>query len=254
MTTITKLILNSNAKCAFPSCNQRLIENDQLIGQICHIEAASPGGQRYNSDQTDEQRRSYANLILLCANHHKATDNVDEYTVDKLIEMKKNHEQVVEDEPTLDLDELKQVVNNITNVSNTNDDFRYVFASTFTPYMDYQYQEDTSKAESKLRGELQNIQRVAGNSSVAEHAKQIFGQQLEIAKRPFVARKQASDKMFDLELSKIDRFYTQLHEKEMSKIRQRGMGFSGAVPALGQKLESYKSDAISELKIMYGKE
>jgi hypothetical protein len=250
-TTITKLILNSSAKCAFPGCDQKLIENDQLIGQICHIEAASPGGERYNSSQTDEQRRSYNNLILLCANHHKITDNVEEYTVSKLVDMKQAHERQVEEEPALNLDELKHA---ISNIAAHGDKFSYTFNNSFTPYTEYEYLDDTSKAEAKLSNDLQNVQRVAGNSSATQYAQQIFGQELLKAKQPFDRRKTASDKMHSLELRKIDKFYSQLSEKEMSKIQQRGMVFSGAVPALEQKIESYKADAISELKIMYGKE
>jgi hypothetical protein len=250
-TTLTKLILASAAKCAFPGCNQQLIENDQLIGQICHIEAASSGGQRYNPDQSDDERRSYENLILLCANHHKVTDDESEYTVEKLKAMKKAHEQQVEDEPAIDLVELDHVIGNLIN--NSSDAFRYVFAGSFKPYTEYEYQDDTSKAESKLRGELQHVQRVAGNSSAAEYAQQIFGQQLSKAKQPFVARKQASDKMYALEHSKIEDFYKQLHDKEMSKIQKRGMGSSGQVQVLEEKINRYKDMAVQELNIMYGK-
>jgi hypothetical protein len=250
ITTITKLVLNSGAKCAFPGCNQRLIENDQLIGQICHIEAASTGGQRYNVGQTDTERRNYDNLILLCANHHKVTDNVEIYTVEKLKEMKKTHEEKIEDEPVLDLIELDHVIGNLAN---SPDDFRYIFSNNFQPYKEYEFIEDVSKAESKLRGQLQHIQRVAGRSSAAEHAAIIFGQELEKAKRPFVARKTNSDKMYELEKSKIEEFYRQLQEKELSKIRQRGMGFSGQVIVLEQKIIKYHDSAIQELNILYGK-
>jgi hypothetical protein len=250
-TTITKLILASAAKCSFPGCNQQLIENDQLIGQICHIEAASPGGQRYNPSQTDDERRSYENLILLCANHHKVTDDENEYTVEKLKAMKRAHEEQVEDEPTIDLVELNHVIGNLVNSGG--DEFRYVFSGSFQPYMEYEYINDTSKAEAKLRGELQHIQRVAGHSSATDYAQQIFGQQLAKAKQPFVARKQASDKMYALELSKIEDFYKQLHDKEMSKLRQRGMGFSGQVQVLEEKIAKYKDTATQELNIMYGK-
>ncbi|MCE5185871.1 MAG: hypothetical protein LLF76_07070 [Planctomycetaceae bacterium] len=59
---------------------------------ICHIEAAERGGQRYNPLQTDDERRHYDNLILLCANHHIVTNNVSEYPVQRLKEMKQRHE------------------------------------------------------------------------------------------------------------------------------------------------------------------
>ncbi|WP_172953346.1 hypothetical protein [Klebsiella pneumoniae] len=37
----------------------------QYVGNVCHIEAAEVGGERYNKSQTDEDRRAYSNLILL---------------------------------------------------------------------------------------------------------------------------------------------------------------------------------------------
>ncbi|GAB4149399.1 MAG: hypothetical protein OHK0017_13400 [Patescibacteria group bacterium] len=98
--TIKKLFALSGNQCAFPDCEARLVNHQgDLIGQICHIEAAEPGGQRYNSNQDDEERRSFANLVLMCANHHKITDNVQEYTVEKLIQIKKDHESKFLDSP-----------------------------------------------------------------------------------------------------------------------------------------------------------
>jgi hypothetical protein len=41
---------------------------------------------------TDDQRRDFNNLILLCRNHHVETDNTEKYTVKILREMKRNHE------------------------------------------------------------------------------------------------------------------------------------------------------------------
>jgi hypothetical protein len=42
--------------------------------------------------QTDEERRSYANLMFFCYPHHIATNDVSVYTVAKLKEMKRTHE------------------------------------------------------------------------------------------------------------------------------------------------------------------
>jgi hypothetical protein len=67
-------------------------DNNVFLGEICHIEAAEPGGERYNPNQTDEQRRSFENLLLLCHAHHKITDDVNEYTVEKLQTIKLKHE------------------------------------------------------------------------------------------------------------------------------------------------------------------
>jgi hypothetical protein len=42
-----------------------------FIGQICHIEAAEEGGERFNLNTTNEQRRSAVNLMLMCYEHHR---------------------------------------------------------------------------------------------------------------------------------------------------------------------------------------
>lgn len=92
--TIKRLYALSGNQCAFPSCNVNLLssESDINFSNICHIEAAEPGGQRYNSKSNDNYRRSYKNLILLCANHHLETNDVAKFTEVVLQEMKKNHE------------------------------------------------------------------------------------------------------------------------------------------------------------------
>ncbi|KIU11162.1 hypothetical protein SC09_Contig24orf00043 [Bacillus subtilis] len=59
------------------------------MGEICHIEAAMPGGERFYPNQTNEERRDFDNLMMLCLDHHKITNNVDKYPVEKLQEMKK---------------------------------------------------------------------------------------------------------------------------------------------------------------------
>ncbi len=60
--------------------------------EICHIEAAEENGERWNPSMTDEERRHFSNLVLLCPNHHVETDDVKKYTVEVLKEMKSNHE------------------------------------------------------------------------------------------------------------------------------------------------------------------
>ena len=87
----------SGNQCAFPGCATTFFNSgdETNISHICHIEAAKPGGQRYNPDSTDEYRRSYENLILLCPNHHKETDNVTLYPSDVLRTMKREHEDKI---------------------------------------------------------------------------------------------------------------------------------------------------------------
>ncbi|WP_025663948.1 tetratricopeptide repeat protein [Aquimarina megaterium] len=94
---IKKLFAFSGNQCAKPGCTNPVIAEDQktVIGQICHISAASPNGPRYNEEMTDEERRSYENLILLCGEHHEIIDNidnVDDYDTEKLKQWKRDHE------------------------------------------------------------------------------------------------------------------------------------------------------------------
>lgn len=64
-----------------------------LSEKFCHIEAAEVVGERYNPNQSDEDRRDYSNLILLCNEHHVETNDVNEFPVSKLKEMKRLHEE-----------------------------------------------------------------------------------------------------------------------------------------------------------------
>lgn len=91
--TMRSLFLHSGNQCAFPTCTNLILDSEKnYIGNICHIEAAEEGGERYNKNQSDEDRRSYDNLILLCRNHHAVTNDVVKYDVAQLKSMKKQHE------------------------------------------------------------------------------------------------------------------------------------------------------------------
>ena len=51
-----------------------------------------PKGPRYNEEQTDEDRRTYENLLLLCYPHHIETNDGNEYPVEKLRDIERVHE------------------------------------------------------------------------------------------------------------------------------------------------------------------
>ena len=92
--TVKRLFALSGNNCAFPDCPNSLVDGKgNVIGEICHIEAAEKEGERYNSKQTDEQRRSFENLILLCANHHIETNDIKTYKVSVMQKMKDDHEK-----------------------------------------------------------------------------------------------------------------------------------------------------------------
>jgi hypothetical protein len=92
--TLRRLYLHSGNRCAFPKCAETMMDEEgNFVGEICHIEAAKTGGERYRVEMTDEERRSFDNLLLLCHRHHVVTDNVEKYPVAKLKEMKAVHER-----------------------------------------------------------------------------------------------------------------------------------------------------------------
>ncbi len=91
--TLVALFAKSGNICAFPGCTHDLVTARNLfVGQICHIEAANPGGQRYNPDSTDEDRRSFCNLLLMCYRHHRETDDDALFPPNVLRAMKSDHE------------------------------------------------------------------------------------------------------------------------------------------------------------------
>lgn len=88
------LFARSGNQCAYPGCTHEIVDSENtLVGQVCHIEAAMPGGQRFNPEQTGEQRHGEENLILLCYRHHKETDDVEYFSVAALKKIKADHEK-----------------------------------------------------------------------------------------------------------------------------------------------------------------
>jgi hypothetical protein len=65
-----------------------------VTGEICHICGQSPGGPRFERNQTDEERHAFENLILLCSVHHRVVDDQPEkFTRELLEEIKAMHER-----------------------------------------------------------------------------------------------------------------------------------------------------------------
>lgn len=124
-TIIKKLYAKSGNQCSFPKCKQQIFSNNNTenISQVCHIEAAEEGGQRYNHNSTDELRRHYDNLILLCPTHHKITDDTDKYTVEALRNMKSNHESKIEEKVVSNKPAIFVIaINALTNIEFSNED------------------------------------------------------------------------------------------------------------------------------------
>ncbi|HEX7729225.1 MAG TPA: hypothetical protein VF392_09330 [Terracidiphilus sp.] len=97
---VRALFAKSGNRCAFPGCNEEMVTSSNVfVGQICHIEAASPGGARYNPFSTNEERHLFRNLMLMCYKHHHEIDNTALYDVGALQSMKHEHERSYSQNP-----------------------------------------------------------------------------------------------------------------------------------------------------------
>ncbi len=98
--TVRRLDTLSGNECAHPKCKKKLIAEDRIsiISKICHIAAASEEGPRFDRNMTDDERRGFDNLILLCDEHHVMIDNKEnesEYSTPLLKKWKGDHEKKI---------------------------------------------------------------------------------------------------------------------------------------------------------------
>lgn len=93
--TFKALFARCKNRCAFPECTAPIAEdNETVTGEVCHIRAQKPGGPRYDHHQTPSERNAGANLVLLCARHHKIVDTeTEKFTIEALQKMKRMHEE-----------------------------------------------------------------------------------------------------------------------------------------------------------------
>lgn len=91
--TVRELYLKSGNQCAFPGCPELIINSEgEYIGQLCHIEAADTNGERFNKDMSNEDRRVFSNLMLMCYKHHVKTNDVKSHPTPVMQQMKADHE------------------------------------------------------------------------------------------------------------------------------------------------------------------
>lgn len=97
----TKRLIAARAAhlCGFEGCGAQTAgpavdkNNSVNLGEAAHISAASPGGPRYDSSLTSEERTSAENGIWLCGTHAKLIDrDTDRFPLETLREWKINAE------------------------------------------------------------------------------------------------------------------------------------------------------------------
>ena len=99
-TTSTVKQLYAHAfRCAYPGCHQPLYSEDTLSGawvlnsRICHINARSEGGPRWDPRQSAEDNRAESNLVLMCLEHASIIDGpkaLDTYPAERLLAWKRD--------------------------------------------------------------------------------------------------------------------------------------------------------------------
>jgi hypothetical protein len=115
----------SGNKCAI--CKTGVIQvkkegNEYPIGDMAHIVSENPGSARYSTKMADDEKCKYNNLVLLCPNCHVRIDNNEqEYTVEKLRQIKKDHENWVDESlkrymPEMTFAELEVILKHLTNI------------------------------------------------------------------------------------------------------------------------------------------
>ncbi|WP_206597812.1 hypothetical protein [Microbacterium testaceum] len=97
--TRSALFEMAKGTCYYPGCDTKttiFIKPGQpsVNVHIAHIEGAERGSARFREDMTNEERRSFPNLILLCVPHHDLIDHKEphEYSVDTLAKWKRDRE------------------------------------------------------------------------------------------------------------------------------------------------------------------
>ncbi|MEQ1764551.1 MAG: HNH endonuclease [Pyrinomonadaceae bacterium] len=87
--TKLRLFADSAGYCQNPDCTRELFEEigDSKIhlAEMAHIFSAVDGGPRTNPDLSNEERKNFANLILLCSICHTRIDKAEDEFPDSLI-------------------------------------------------------------------------------------------------------------------------------------------------------------------------
>ena len=100
--TVQLLCAKAAGRCEFEGCGKILYEEiltrkRNRDSVVAHIVASSPDGPRGDPERSHRLSQEIGNLMLLCLTHHNLIDdNVEEYPEERLLAMKKAHEDSVE--------------------------------------------------------------------------------------------------------------------------------------------------------------
>lgn len=101
--TRTIVWAKAGGHCSLPDCRQPLVASEAdgdaaLLGELAHIVGQSQDGPRGGKEPPGGDVDGEANLLLLCPTHHTHVDqDVARFTVERLLQLKLDHERWVLD-------------------------------------------------------------------------------------------------------------------------------------------------------------
>lgn len=149
------------ARCSMPTCRKLLVldetetDDPALIGDMAHMVAESEDGPRGVSPLTSEERDRYANLLLLCKNHHREIDEQPgEWPIERLQQMKAEHEAWVGSTPTYD---AQKVRDDIIYAGYVDDWERLCHLSSWTQWSSWVLSFGQPSLEKRIRDDLAEL-------------------------------------------------------------------------------------------------
>ena len=114
----------AGGRCEYRGCNEDLIgdlvagRQDGTFGFIAHIVADSADGPRGDAARSPLLARDPANLMLMCARHHKLVDvdGLSDHPEEVLMEMKAEHEDRIATVTGIDHDRASHVIRFAANI------------------------------------------------------------------------------------------------------------------------------------------
>ena len=202
----------SGNRCAI--CRQRLVidetdlDANSVVGDECHIRSGANAGPRHNPAFEALPSDDLANLLLLCRVHHKMVDDqVETYTIERLLAIRLNHERWVESKFNdaaevleIKLRRIKEEVPNKLDLVLSGQQLLGLASNCHGSYQSYP--EDLSEDEIELvggflqnlkdwidlAGDLEPLDRIRATTSLSEEISQLLEQKFMV----FAARERQS--------------------------------------------------------------
>ncbi len=122
----------SAGRCEYEGCN-KVLHTDILTKKkynsayIAHVVADEPNGPRGNIARSKELSDNIENLMLLCDNHHRLIDKVDEegHPESRLLEMKRKHENRIMRNISIAPELSSEIILYGANIGNHNSSLTY---------------------------------------------------------------------------------------------------------------------------------